>query len=317
MKENLELTKDFIELEKEKLSGDAIKDIKKKVGCIITQGIVLGVIFSIISIAYSTMIVDRLETDIKIFASAFFVIGLICLERAYKKDSGEKTIVALEYLVISFLTLASMYIIQMFNVNSQIFFFAFAGVSAIYYIFKAIRIGNKMKKEYFKNNSDISSIVKKDEPLKREAKKRNEDSKEDVSEVKTNKATKKTTKKSPIKKIAKSEGDIIVDKEAKPKKTAKTTKKIQTKKVIETESKILNKDEIKEEVKPKKTTRKTTTKKAAKTESEILVQNEVKEEEVKPKKTTKKTTTKKTDKSDVVEKKVTSKKKVEKGENND
>ena len=53
-----------------------------------------------------------------------------------------------------------------------------SGIVVIYYVLKVIIIYTKDKKEYLKGLSDISKIVKEDEPIKKEAKKRNKNEKE-------------------------------------------------------------------------------------------------------------------------------------------
>ena len=137
----------------------------------------------ILALAYTKMNIDRLSKDIQVFAGAFLVLGLLGLEKAYKSDDGKTAITAIELLVMSFYSLSIMHMISLIKCDFTNYMFFSAGAIAIYYLIKEIIIFTKQKRDDLKNLSDISEIVKKDEPIKREAKKRN---KEDKIEIKNN-----------------------------------------------------------------------------------------------------------------------------------
>jgi len=75
-------------------------------------------------------------------------------------------------------------------------------VFAIYFVLKSIVIYTKGRKEVEKSLSDIEEIVKKEEPIKKEAtKKRKEKVEEIENKEKTNKQENKTTKKKTKKEV--------------------------------------------------------------------------------------------------------------------
>ena len=127
--------------------------------------------FVILNIAYVRMNVDRLMNDIEIFAGTFLVFGLIMLEIAYKKDSGKTAISGIELLVLSMHSLSIKHVITFYQYDFRFYLLTSSYVFAIYYVLKSTIIYTKEKRKYLKNLSDISEIVK-EEPIKKEAKKR-------------------------------------------------------------------------------------------------------------------------------------------------
>ena len=71
--------------------------------------VAIGIIsyFMILILAYTRMNTERLSNDIKVFAGMFLVVGILALEKAYKKDSGRVAITGIELLVLSFHSLSS------------------------------------------------------------------------------------------------------------------------------------------------------------------------------------------------------------------
>ncbi len=227
--------------------------------CIILYFVVLG-------FAYTRMNIDRLSEDIKVFAGMFLVLGLISLEKAYKKDDGKTAIVGIELLVLSFHSLSIMHMTSLLKCEFIPYILASAAVIVIYYILKIIVLYTKQRREYLKDLSDISEIVKKDEPIKKEAKKRSElkvevreDKKKEEKETNKNNSKKKTSTKRNQ------------NKEKNEKEEVKTKKKTTSKsnKPKKTESK--NKPKEKTESKTAKTTKakKNTTTKKKTTKKEV------------------------------------------------
>ena len=134
----------------------------------------IGVICYFLILVYATTKMDmgRLEKDIKIFAGAYLVIGILVLERAYKKDSGSYALTGVELLTLSLHSLSIMHMVNLFKYELNNYLFISAIIISIYYIIKGMVIYTKEKKDYLKGLSDIPDIVKKDEPVKKEAKKR-------------------------------------------------------------------------------------------------------------------------------------------------
>ena len=168
----------------------------------------------ILALAYTKMNIDRLSKDIQVFAGTFLVLGLLGLEKAYKSDDGKTAITAIELLVMSFYSLSIMHMVALIKCDFINYMFFSAGAIAIYYFIKEIIIFTKQKRDDLKNLSDISEIVKKDKPIKKEAKKRtkeekienkNNKSKTNKEEINTSSSKRKTSKKTNTKKEEKTE----------------------------------------------------------------------------------------------------------------
>ena len=100
-----------------KIPKEVSQEIMKQIFRNILIAIFIIVYFAILNIANSRMKLDRLVEDLKIFAVAFLITGIVLLERAYKKDSGKTAVVAIEWLVMSLHTLSIMHVIRMFEYN--------------------------------------------------------------------------------------------------------------------------------------------------------------------------------------------------------
>ena len=144
----------------------------KKIGknLLIALGIVIY--FLTLIFAYTRMNIDRLSTDIQVFSGTFLVLGILALEKAYKKDSGKIAIAGIELLILSFYSLSIMHVVTLFKYDFRWYLSISSVIVTIYYLLKAIIIYTKDKKEDLKKLSDISKIVKEDKPVKKEAKKR-------------------------------------------------------------------------------------------------------------------------------------------------
>lgn len=216
----------------------------------------VGVIcyFIVLDFAYTRMDIERLSRDIEFFAGVFLALGILLLEKSYKKDSGKIAITGIELLCLSFHSLSIMHFITILECEFRFYLIASSISVATYYILKGIIIYTKEKKEYLNTLSDISEIVKEDEPIKKEAKKRN---KETITE-RVNQ-TKDATTKNKSKKV-KATGELT-NKKSKSIKTAKEIKNKETKnaKAIKKTTKNTDKKEavkqdkvVKKKVKTKK-----------------------------------------------------------------
>ena len=232
----------------------------KKIGKNLSRALCIIIYFIILFFAYTRMNLDRLAQDIQVFSGAFLVLGILALEKAYKKDSGEVAITGIELIALSIHSLSIMHMITLLKYDFKSYMLISSGIVVIYYVLKVIIIYTKDKKEYLKGLSDISKIVKEDEPIKQEAKKRNKHEKEkeeteelesakenqnketNNTEIKQNKdsKTKTNSKRKQAKKVNESKN------KEKPKTKAKSNKK-----VIEDKTEKQSK-ETKTEVKKKK-----------------------------------------------------------------
>lgn len=163
---------------KKKIPKEISQEILKKIFSNILRAVGIMFYFIILNLAYSTMRQERLVGDIEVFAGAFLVAGIYFFERAYKKDSGSIAITGIEFLVLSLHSLSIMHVITMLHYDFQYYLLTSSYVFSIYYVLKAIILYTKEKRDYLNSLSDIPEIVKKDEPIKKEAKKRNEETEE-------------------------------------------------------------------------------------------------------------------------------------------
>lgn len=199
----------------------------KKIGKNLSKALCIIIYFIILFFAYTRMNLDRLAQDIQVFSGAFLVLGILALEKAYKKDSGEVAITGIELLALSIHSLSIMHMITLLKYDFKSYMLISSGIVVIYYVLKVIIIYTKDKKEYLKGLSDISKIVKEDEPIKKEAKKRNknEKEKEETDEL-------ESTKENQSK-----ETNNIEIKQNKDSKTKTNSKRKQAKKVNESKNK--------------------------------------------------------------------------------
>lgn len=225
--------------------------------------------FIVLNFAYTRMSVDRLMNDIEVFAGIFLVLGLVMLERAYKKDSGKMALSGIELLCLSMHSLSINHVITFYQYDFRFYLLSSSYVFAIYYVLKSIIIYTREKRQYLRNLSDISEIVK-EEPIKKEAKKRrkvrnnkqkveeiNKDtSKKNEEKVKEENKTKNKTKKKTNKESSQKEKEEKEEKEVKQedKKHAKkkATKKESKKEESNKEKKEENKKENKKRLRRKK-----------------------------------------------------------------
>ena len=212
--------------------------------------------FIVLNFAYTRMNVERLMNDIEVFSGIFLVIGLVMLERAYKQDSGKMALSGIELLCLSMHSLSINHVIAFYQYDFRFYLLTSSYVFAIYYVLKSIIIYTREKRQYLKNMSDISEIVK-EEPIKKEAKKRRKvrNTKQNVEEMKESTSNKKeenvknekqTSKKQVNKKESKKEGNKEKAKEEKSK----------NKKIIKKENKETEKEQQKKESKKKRNSKK-------------------------------------------------------------
>ena len=189
------------EKKKIKLPKEVSQEILKNIFLNILKAIGLMIYFIILNLAYNKIDHSRLATDINVFAGVFLIYGIVMLERAYKKDNGKYAITAIELLVVSFHTLSVIHMTTLWIYDFRIYLLVSSYAFSIYYVLKSIIIYTKGRKEYLNTLSDISEIVKKDEPIKKEAKKREQKEeskktkKENKEKAKSTDSTKKTRKK--------------------------------------------------------------------------------------------------------------------------
>ena len=145
--------------------------------------------FITLNFAYTRMNLERLIGDIEVFSGVFLVLGLLALEKAYREEKGSTAITSIELMALSMHSLSIMNVITMMKYDFRTYLLTSSYIIAIYYVFKAIVIYTMQRRKALKELSDISEIVKEDEPIKKEAKKRR------TTKVQKTKAIKEESKK--------------------------------------------------------------------------------------------------------------------------
>ena len=281
------------ERKNKKIPKEISQEILKKIFFNLIIAIGIMIYFAILNYSYDKINQDNLVNIIEICSGVLLLICLILFEVSYKKDSGTLAITAIEFLVLTFHSLLIIHIITRYEYQFQFYILTSSYTIAIYYVLKSIVLYTKGRREYLKGLSDISEIVKKEEPIKKEAKKQNpsEEEKKKIQHkpksAKVGKKKKDTENKQEVKKKSKNSKKDEEKVEAKKPQT-KTTKKASTRKTksksepkvktekiddkSEKESKVKD-EEVKEEVvkekAEKKPTKKRTNKKTTKKEETI------------------------------------------------
>lgn len=166
-----------------KIPKEVSQEILKKIVRNLLETIGIMFYFILLNLAYLNMKQERLVGDIKVFAGAFLVIGMLFLEKSYKKDNGSLAITGIEFLFLSLHSLSIMHVITLFKYDFRFYLLTSSYLFSIYYVLKAIILYTKERKEYLNSLSDISEIVKKEEPIKKEAKKRKEELEEEEDKM--------------------------------------------------------------------------------------------------------------------------------------
>lgn len=284
------------ERKNKKIPKEISQEILKKIFFNLIIAIGIMIYFAILNYSYDKINQDNLVNIIEICSGVLLLICLILFEVSYKKDSGTLAITAIEFLVLTFHSLLIIHIITRYEYQFQFYILTSSYTIAIYYVLKSIVLYTKGRREYLKGLSDISEIVKKEEPIKKEAKKQNpsEEEKKKMQHkpksAKVGKKKKDTENKQEVKKKSKNskkenteEKDKKEEKVEAKKPQTKTTKKASTRKTktkleskdktekiddkSEKESKV--KDEEVEEKDEKKPTKRKTNKKTTKKEETI------------------------------------------------
>lgn len=266
------------------------QEILKKMFGNLLKAVGIMLYFIILNLAYSAMEKERLVGDIEVFAGSFLIAGIIFLERAYKKDDNSIAITGIEFLFLSLHSLSIMHIITLFQYDFSLYLLTSSYIFSIYYVFKAIVLYTKGRKEYLNSLSDISEIVKKDEPVKKEAKKKNKELDEERKPEETTSDLK--VKNEEVKKKKKTETKIKNTSKTKTEESKSGKKKVTSKR--KTKSETVETPKVKETQNTKEKTTKSKHKeekeenqKNSKTKSKMIKEEKAGESKNRKKKTTK------------------------------
>lgn len=139
----------------------------------ILKAIIIVLYFFVLNLACEKVSAIYLERGIQIFTMIFLFIAIYIFEKAYKKDDDNLAIQGIEILILSAYTLTSRHITNKFNFEFKTYSLVASYIFAIYFILKCIIIYTKGRKEIAENYSDVREIVKKEEPVIKEAIKKN------------------------------------------------------------------------------------------------------------------------------------------------
>ena len=218
---------------KKKVPKQVSQEILKKIFKNLILAIVVMIYFISCNILYTQLDLEQMETITKAVSGVFLLASIISLEFAYKRDSGTLTMTAIELLVLSIHALFINHVVTIYQFDFRNYLITSSCIFVIYYALKSTVIYTRARIKYLKSLSDISEIVK-DEPVVKEAKKRNE---EPVVEIEEQKKVDKEEKKQKTKSVkekkkskdknAKKENQETIDihKEEKNENVSKTKRK--------------------------------------------------------------------------------------------
>lgn len=141
--------------------------------------IYLNVFNAVIIIFYFLILKENYEdmvgTVINILTMILLFVSIYLFEKAYKKEDGGVALSGVEILILSTYMLTIEHNIKKFDLEFKKYFLVALYAFAIYFILKSIIIYTKARKQQIENYSDIREIIKKDQPTKKEAKKKNKE----------------------------------------------------------------------------------------------------------------------------------------------
>lgn len=204
----------------------------KKIYLNVLKAIIVVVYFLVMNLACENMETQYFERGVQLCTMIFLFISIFIFELAYRKDEDDLAIQGIEILILSAFILTSKHISKKFNFDFKNYSLVASYIFAIYFVLKGIVVYTKGRREMAEDLSDIREIVKKDEPIKKEAtKKKKEDADETVKEEIKKEPVKKRTTRKKTDNMEKSEEKIEHEKEtAKKKASRKKTENIDEKK---------------------------------------------------------------------------------------
>ena len=158
----------------------------KKIYLNMLKAIIIMLYFFVLNVAYSNVSAGYLEKGIEICTMIFLFVAIFIFEVAYKKDDDDLAIQGIEILVLATYTLTCQHITKKFKFDFKNYTLVASYIFAIYFILKCIFVYTKGRKEMAENLSDIKEIVKKDEPVKKEATKKQYKKRENEIDIKVN-----------------------------------------------------------------------------------------------------------------------------------
>lgn len=150
-------------IEKQKLSfkGEMTKIYKKLFFNILSACIML-LILILINVGYLTIPTNIFSIILKVFSMVAITLVIIMFEIAYKKDSGKLTVIGIEILILSVISIIMKKIYIHYNSKFVLSVTIMALLYVLYYIIKCIVIYIRDKRYANRYKNDIIEFNKKD-----------------------------------------------------------------------------------------------------------------------------------------------------------
>ena len=149
-----------------KMPQDIENKLNKKLLENISMAIAIIVYFMSLIFGKERINATNYTNLLKIYTMCLGILSIIIFEFSYKKESVKSMYTGIEVLILSIVTMFSIYICKVQELKYIFYLALFAYAFSIYYLIKDILIYNKTKKEYLKTLTDIEEITKKEEPQK-------------------------------------------------------------------------------------------------------------------------------------------------------
>ncbi len=127
--------------------------------------------FIVINFLYCKLPKTIMLLVLKTLSMIVLTICITILEYAFRKDSGKRAINGIEILILAGHTLSIAHIVESKKFEFANYILVSSYIFSIYYLFKAIFIYTKERREYLNSLSDIKEIVSND-PVKKVATKK-------------------------------------------------------------------------------------------------------------------------------------------------
>lgn len=149
-----------------KMPQDIENKLNKKLIENISMAIAIIVYFMSLIFGKERINATNYTNLLKTYTMCLGILSIIIFEFSYKKESVKSMYTGIEVLILSIVTMFSIYICKVKELKYIFYLALFAYAFSIYYLIKDILIYNKTKKEYLKTLTDIEEITKKEEPQK-------------------------------------------------------------------------------------------------------------------------------------------------------
>ena len=144
---------------KRKLPEEIQKKIFLKVISNIFVGSIIILFFIFIILGHKNITREVFITDLKVFSVAILIFSIILFENAYKRENKSLGVFGIEILVLAISNIGLLYVCIMNDIIFMKTVLIMAGITIVYYIIKSIIVFLKMKKSYYKENSELSETI--------------------------------------------------------------------------------------------------------------------------------------------------------------